>query len=90
VALDRLILCLFWKDGQRHVRRLSPQAILPECGGGDNPVSCAYTRAGTFSRIDCEQNTIHFPRLLDPLSSSRSTGNPPSDVITLPRNWSIG
>jgi hypothetical protein len=90
VALDRLILYLFWKNWQRYLRRLFPQAIPLECGGGDNPASCASTYLGNFSRIGCAQKTIHIPRILDPPSSSRATGNPPSDAITLPRNRSIG
>jgi hypothetical protein len=76
VALDRIIMYLFHKNEQRYIRPLFPQAIPPECGGGDNPASCGSTYAGNFSRIGCAQKTIHIPQILDPSSSPHSTGNP--------------
>jgi hypothetical protein len=90
VALDRIIMYLFHKNEQRYIRPLFPQAIPPECGGGDNPASCGSTYAGNFSRIGCAQKTIHIPQILDPSSSPHSTGNLPFDVITLLRNWRVG
>ena len=44
--------CIFRKMGSA-TSGVYSQAIPPECGGGDNPASCASTYAGNFSRIGC-------------------------------------